>query len=93
MHGHRLALDVPVDQHPAAVIARVPLGEPVLIKRADVRGVRRNRGRAGAPQAVAARGKGRVGDLHRDRAGSVDGEIAAADVADLVIGVAVRFGR
>jgi hypothetical protein len=40
---HRLLLDVPVDQDPAAAVPGVPLGEDVLVERPEMRRIRRDR--------------------------------------------------
>ncbi len=50
-------------------------------------GVRRHRGRAGAPQERVAGGEGGVGDLDGDLVGRLDGQVPAADVADLILAV------
>ena len=91
--GQGLLLHVPVDEHPAAAVARVPLGEQVLVVGADVGGVGGDRGRALAPQLGAAGGEGGVRDLDGDGASGLGGQIAAAHVAQLVLGVAVAAGR
>jgi hypothetical protein len=44
-------------------------------------------------QALAPPGERRVGDLHRDRARRLDRQVATADIANLVLVVAVRPGR
>jgi hypothetical protein len=87
--GHALALDVPVDEHPAPAVAQVPLGEDVLVERAEVRRVAGHGGRAGAPDGLRPGCERRVGDLDRDGPGHFGGQVAAAHVPDVVLTVAV----
>jgi len=70
VHHHGPALDVPVDQDPAAAVAGVPLGEDVLVPGPEVGGVGGNRGRPAAPQGLAPDGEGGVRDLDRDLSAS-----------------------
>jgi hypothetical protein len=90
--GQRLLLHVPVDEHPSAAVARVPLGEQVLVVGTHVRGVGGDRGRALSPQVGAAGGEGGVRYLDGDGAGCLGGQVAAAHVAQFVLGVAVAAG-
>ena len=89
MHHHGPALDVPVDQDPAAAVAGVPLGEDVLVPGPEVGGVRRDRSRPGAPQGLAPDGEGGVRDLDRDLVGGLAGQVAAPGVAQLLLAVRV----
>jgi hypothetical protein len=67
---HRLALHVPVEQHLAAVVAGVPLGEDVLVERAHVGGVACDRGGALAQMACWRAAKvAVVAGGHRAQAG------------------------
>ena len=86
---HGLAFDVPVDEHAAAAVARVPLGEDVLVVGAEVRRVAGHGGRAGAPRLLRADGEGGVGDLHCHRPCGLGGQEAAAYVTQVVLAVAV----
>ena len=87
-----LALHVPVDQHAAAAVAGVPLGEDVLVVRPEVRGVRRHRGRARAPHLPGRAANVALAIVDRHRPGRLGGQVAAADVAQLVLAVAVLAG-
>lgn len=52
VNGQGLLLHVPVDEHPSAAVARVPLGEPVLVVGPHVGGVGGDRGRSLAHNSV-----------------------------------------
>ena len=85
--GHRLAFHVPIDEHASATVARVPLGEQVLIERSEVGGVRRHCRGTGAPHTRSSGRVGGVGDLGGHRPRNVGGEVAAAYVAQVVLAV------
>jgi hypothetical protein len=86
---HRLLLDVPVDQDAAAAVARVPLGEQVLVISAEVRGVRRHGRGALPPDLGLPRRERRIGELDRDGASAVDREVPPRGVAQVSLAVAV----
>ena len=70
-------------------VARMPLGEDVLVERPEVCRVAGDRRGAVTPQGLLAGGEGGVGDLDRDLPSRLGGEVAAASVADLVLTVPV----
>ncbi len=87
MHDDVPVLHVPVHQHAPAAVAGVPFGEQVLVPGAEVRGVRGDRGRGAAPQAVVAGGEGGVRDADREGLGHRGGQVAAAHVPHVLLGV------
>ena len=87
MDGHRLPFNVPVDEHAAAAVPGVPLGEDVLVERAEVGRVGGDRGRPGAPDRLGAGGERGVGDLDGDGPGHLGGQVPAAHVPDVVLAV------
>jgi hypothetical protein len=89
---HGLGVHMPVDEHAAAAVADVVLGEQVLVERPEVRGVRRDRPGPGTPDQLAAGGEGGVGDRRGEPAGALGGQVAAPHVAQVVLGVGVLPG-
>jgi hypothetical protein len=88
-------VDCPVDRDApfCPAVAGVPFGEDVLVEGRKVGGVGGYRSSALAPQPRVAGGEGGV----RDRAGGIparlDGDVAAADVAQVVFAVRVVARR
>jgi hypothetical protein len=83
---------MPVDQHARLAVPRVPLGQDVLIDRADVLGVRADRRRRLPPDLRVAGGERRVCDLDRERADDLGGQEPSADIAQVILGVAMVAG-
>lgn len=87
-----LLLDVPVDEHATAVVARMPFGEQVLVVGTEVGGVRGDGGGSSAPDRVVPGREGGVGEGDVGCAEAVFGEVAAGDVAQVVFAVAAAVG-
>src|SRR5216684_441084 len=68
-------------------VARVPLGEDVLVVGPEVGGVGGDRGGALAAQPALPGGEGGVGDRPGGFSAGVDGEVAPPHVAQVVLAV------
>src|SRR5260370_15173924 len=73
-------------------VTRVPFGEQVLVPGPEVSRVGCHGRAALAPQSPVPGGEGRVGDRDSNCPGDLRGQVAAPDVADLVLTVPVLGG-
>lgn len=86
MDAQGFPLDVPVDHDAAPTIAGVPLGGQVLVEGAEVFGIG---GAAGGPLAPDRRVTGAQGPIGHDGDGPAerfDGDVAAPDVGQILVG-------